>query len=271
MGLNILTSFSFISFISAFKKFKLPYTRIQHSAMYSWRANDIETFVPENEVGVKDACQGYSNMLLIPGVKRARDIGFPNQSPIVKDMIERALPLIKTPMVALINSDIIVLPDFAERIEKIIKKYGFDIYLVGTRDDIKLNISINSEESYQQVLKEDRKPYDRSTSSDIFITSKFMWRQIIHEMPEFILGRYGWDNWLHTIAEVKGFRKYNCTNALTTLHCAHDYRHILLTEKIPKQAAPSSQYNLKLWEKVKDVYGTCRINAWPKIEIGGER
>jgi hypothetical protein len=130
-----------------------------------------------------------------------------------------------------------------------------------------LNITVDSEESYRQVLNGDRKLYDVSTSSDIFITSKFIWRKIIHEMPEFILGRYGWDNWLHTIAELKGFRKFNCTNVLTILHCKHNHQHILLQEKKQKQSAASSQYNLALWKKVLDVYGTTRINAWPQIEI----
>lgn len=256
-----------ISLITAFKKFKLSYSRIQHSALYSWRANNIEIFTPENEIGIKDACKNYSNVKIIPDVKRARELGFPNQSPIVRDMIAKTLPLINTPMIALINSDIIILPDFAEKIERILKKYGFDIYMVGTRYDIKLNSLVDSEESYKQVLKKDRKMYDESTSSDIFITSKFLWRKIIHEMPEFILGRYGWDNWLHMIAEIKGFRKYNCTEVLTTLHCEHDYTHITLQEKIPKQAAPSSQYNLNLWQETKDVYGTTKINAWPRIEL----
>ena len=256
-----------ISFISAFKKFRPPYDKIQNSALYTWKANNIETFTPENEVGIKEACQGYSNVKMIPGVKRARELGFSNQSPIVRDMIAKALPLVKTPMIALINSDIVLLPNFAERIERILKKYGLDIFMVGTRRDIELNTLINSAESYKQVLKEDREMYDESTSSDIFIASKFTWRKIIHEMPEFILGRYGWDNWLHTIAEIKDYRRFNCTKALTTLHCEHDHRHIILQEKIPKQAAPSSQHNLNLWQKVRDIYGTTRINAWPEIEI----
>ncbi len=267
MGQSILTFSNVISFISAFKKFKPPYGMIQHSAMYSWNANNIEVFVPDNEVGVKDACQSYPNIKLIPDVKRAREMGFSNQSPMVKDLIAKALPLINTPMVALINSDIIIQPDFIERIEKILKEYGFDIYMVGTRFDIKLDIHISSEETYKQVLSSERKSYDGSTSSDIFIASKFTWRKIVHEMPDFILGRYGWDNWLHMIAELKGYRKFNCTDALTILHCEHDHKHIVLQEKAEKQSAPSSQHNLKLWNEVKNVYGTTRINAWPKIEI----
>jgi len=223
--------------------------------------------VPDNEIGVKAACQSYSNVKLISNIKRARELGFSNQSPIVRDLIAGVLPLVNTPMVALINSDIIILPDFSERIEKIVKKYGYDIYMVGTRHDIDLKFTVNSSESYQKVLNEPRELYDVSTSSDIFITSKFLWRKIIHEMPEFVLGRYGWDNWLHTIAEVKGFRKFNCTSALTTLHCRHNYQHILLQEQKQGQNAASSQHNLGLWSKVRDVYGTTRINAWPAIEI----
>ena len=240
MGQDILTFSNLVSFLTAFKKFKSPYDKIQHSALYSWRANNIEIFVPENEVGVRIACQGYSNVKFVPNVKRARELGFPNQSPIVRDMIEKSFPYITTPMVALINSDIIILPDFSERFEKIVKKYGYDIYMVGTRYDIKLNSYIDSEKNYEKVLKEERKFYDVSTSSDIFITSKFMWRKIVHEMPEFILGRYGWDNWLHMIAEIKGFRKFNCTEALITLHCQHDHQHIILQEKAQKQSAPRS-------------------------------
>jgi len=267
MGLNILTFSNLISFVTAFKKFKPPYSRIQHSVMYSWRANNIETFTPENEVGIKEACQGYSNVKMIPGVKRARELGFSNQSPIVKDMIAKALPLVNTTMIGLVNSDIIIESDFSERVEKIVRKYGYDIYLIGTRYNIPLDTLIDSEKSYEKVLKEKREMFDTSTSSDIFIASKFTWRKIIHEMPEFILGRYGWDNWLHTIAEIKDYRRFNCTKALTTLHCEHDHRHIILQEKIPKQAAPSSQHNFNLWQKVRDIYGTTRINAWPEIEI----
>jgi len=256
-----------ISFITAFKKFKGPYDMIQHSALYSWNMNDIKVVAPLNEVGLKEKCAGYPNLTMIEGVRRARELGFSNQCPIVKDLIAAALPHFNTTMVALINSDIIITDNFLENVQKMVHKYGYDIYAVGSRYDIQLNYSVNDEETYKKVQQEDRKVYDVMTSSDIFITSKFIWRKIIHDMPDFILGRYGWDNWLHMYAEINSLKKMNCSEAIPILHCVHDHMHIFNQEKAKKEAAASSQHNIGLWNKVKDVYGTTKIGTWPKVEI----
>lgn len=256
-----------ISFITAFKKFKGQYDMIQHSALYSWNANDIRVVAPLNEVGLKEKCSGYSNLILIEGVQRARELGFSNQCPIVKDLIAKSLPLLDTTIIAFINSDVIITENFVEKIQKIINKYGYDVYMVGSRRDIQLNYYVNTPETYKKVQEEKREDYDNSTSSDIFITSKFLWRKIIYDMPDFILGRYGWDNWLHMYAEINNLKKFNCSDALPILHCKHDHMHIFYQEKAKGQAAASSQHNIALWEEVRGIYGTTRISAWPKVEI----
>lgn len=256
-----------ISFITAFKKFKSPYDMIQHSALYSWNANDIKIVAPLNEVGLKEKCSGYPNLTLIEGVQRARELGFSNQCPVVKDLIAKSLPLLNTTIVGLINSDVIITEKFNEKIQKIVNRYGYDIYMVGSRRDIQLNYYVNTPETYKKVQKEKCEDYDTMTSSDIFITSKFLWRKIIHDMPEFILGRYGWDNWLHMYAEINNLKKLNCSDALPILHCKHDHMHIFYQEKAKDRAAPSSQHNIALWEKVRGIYGTTKISAWPKVEI----
>ncbi len=256
-----------ISFITAFRKFKGDFDRVQQSCMYSWKANGISVIAPSNEVGIKEKCADWDNITIIDGVKRARELGFNNQCPIIGDMITRALPLIDTTMVGLINSDIIIEKDFAEKVQKIFDKYGYDIYLVGSRKDIDLHLTIHTPETYQQVLDLPRTPYDASTSSDIFITSKILWRQIAHKMPQFILGRYGWDNYLHFYAQVNQLKKFNCSEALPIIHCKHDYRHIRLQENADEKHAASSQHNLELWKGFEKVYGTPRIQHWPKVEI----
>lgn len=256
-----------ISFITAFKKFKPPYDMIQRSAMYSWKANVIRTVAPLNEVGVKEGCAPYDNITLIDGVKRARELGFGNQSPIVKDLILKALPHMDTVMVALINSDIIIPENFVEIIQKIVNKYGYSVYMVGSRQDIQLNYHVNSPETFKKVFQEKRVDYDAHTSSDIFITSKFLWRKIVHDMPDFILGRYGWDNWLHMYAEINSLNKFNCSSVLPILHCQHNHLHIKVQEGKEGRNADSSQHNIRLWEAVRGVYGTTRIKYWPAIEL----
>lgn len=256
-----------ISFITAFKKFKPPYDMIQNSAIYSWRINEIKAVAPLNEVGIKEKCSGHDNLILIENVKRARELGFSNQCPIVKDLIAKALPFFDTTIIALINSDVIITEGFVDKVHRIIDKYGYDIYMVGSRHDIQLNYYVNSPETYKKVLQEEYSHYDHMTSSDIFITSKFLWKKIIHDMPDFILGRYGWDNWLHMYAEINKLKKYNCSDALPILHCKHDHMHIFRQEGAKEQHAASSQHNISLWNQVRGIYGTTRISAWPKIEI----
>lgn len=256
-----------ITFITVFRKFKPPFDIIQFSAMYSWKMNGIKVIAPLNEIGIKEKCTGWNNITLIEEVKRARELGFNNQSPIIKDLIDKALPYINTIMIAYINSDIIISEDFSQIIKKMISKYGYDFYAVGSRLNIELKECISTREKYKEVFLQDKEHYDASTSSDIFIASKFNWRKIITGMPDYILGRWGWDNYLHMRGEILKLKKYNCSDILPILHCKHDFRHIFLQEKAWERKAPSTQHNMALWEKTRSVYGTTRINAWPKMEI----
>lgn len=258
----------FITLVTAFKKFKGLYNMIQHSALYSWKAQDIPVIASANEIGVDTNCSGYSNVSLLSDVKRAREMGFENQSPIVKDLIGKAMPLVKTPMIGLINSDIILTDGFTETLDRIFDKYGFNIFLVASRQNVQLNYTVNSSETYKQIQEEKRMPFDASTSSDLFITSSYWWRKIITTMPEFILGRYAWDNWLHMYAELNmNNDRYNGSNVLNILHCDHSHVHILAQEKAREKEAPSSQHNIKLWEETRGVYGTTRISDWKVIEL----
>jgi len=256
-----------ISFITAFRKFKGNHKMIQQSAMYSWKVNGIKVYAPFNEVDTKQECDNWDNITLIDGVKRGREVGFPTQSPIVPDLIAKALPAIDTVMVAYINSDIIITENFAEKMQQMFEKYGYDMYAVGSRSDIDLKECVSTPEAYKRVLGQEREPYDDSTSSDIFIASKYTWRKIISEMPDYILGRWGWDNYLHMTAEIYGLKKFNCSDSLPLLHCKHTFQHIFLQEKKNEREAPSCLYNLALWEKTRAVYGTTRIKSWPKVEM----
>lgn len=245
-----------VSFVTAFKKFKGIYTPIQHSALYSWQANDISVVAAENEVGLKEPCQGYSNIILIQGVARARELGFNHQAPIIRDLIGRALTHVKTPMVALITPDIIIPSNFSSIIDEIFKKYGFNIFLYVSRQDIQLNYPVNSPDTYRAIQKE---PCRSSINYGIFITSKFWWRKIISAMPEFIMGRFSWDEWLRMYVEQNIPDRYDVAKSLNLLHCLHDYNHIILQEKAQPRKDPSTRHNVKLWEQVRKDY---KIGDW---------
>ena len=156
--------------------------------------------------------------------------------------------------------------DFAERVQKIFDKYGHNIFMVGSRKDMTLNVLINTPETYHQVLGQEGFDHNPFTSSDIFIASKDIWRQIAREMPLFLLGRFCWDNWLHAYAERKKFNKLNCTDELLLLHCEHGYAHIEGQENAINRDAASIRYNVRLLGRntVPDITDTIK---WPKVEI----
>lgn len=218
-----------ISFITAFKKFIGLSEIIQKSTIYSWQINGIKTIIPRED--------DSPNLSIIEDVKRG-----PNQIPIFRDLIEKALPMIDTTMVAFINSDIMIEENFLQKCNQIFQKYGFDICIAGSRSNIRLNYLVDNPESYKKALAEQRLPYYDQTSSDIFITSKFIWRKILKGMPEFILEGCCWDSWLHSFAETNGLKRYNCTQAIALLHCDHPK----LSKKIPGQPV-----RIDYWESIK--------------------
>jgi len=250
-----------ISFITAFKKFKGIYAPIQHSALYSWQANDIPVVASENEVGLKEPCQGYSNITLIQGVRRARELGLLHQAPIIRDLIGRALTHVKTPMVALVTPDVIIPGNFSNVLDQIFQKYGFNVFLYASRQDIQLNYPVNSSDTYMAVQKEPRRP---SNSYGMFITSKFWWRRILSVMPEFILGRFVWDEWLRMYAEQNIKDRYNASKILTLMHCIHDYNHVIIQEKAQPRKDPSTAHNMKLWGQTR---GNYKSDNWKELEI----
>jgi hypothetical protein len=250
--------------ITAFKKFKLEDYIYQKSALYSWKFNNFSIIASNNEGGLSNNIN--ENVKLMENIKTAKDLGFKNNAPIVNDLILKGLQDVGDDMVGLINSDIILLSDFSILFDMVIKKYGQDMFIACTRYNIKLDHIVDSFETYSKMHLKERTIYDEQTSADIFITSKANWEKLIKDMPDFIMGRYAWDTWILMYAGLN-FRCYNGTEVLKTLHPIHDHSHIKEQEGLSGKFAPSSAYNIELWEKTRQVYGNPDFKHWEKCII----
>lgn len=258
-----------ITFITAFKDFIGSDRMAQRSAMWSWWYNRVPVVAVDNEPFIKANCCEFNNVRLVEGIKTARALGFDNACPLINDMIFRCLQHVETPLVALINGDIIIQADFRSQLEKIGNRYGWDVFMTGTRFGVDLQYEINSEETYRQLHEEESKVHNEVNSADIFIASKDTFQRMAEDMPDIILGRYGWDNWIHFWAATSGgVPTLNCTHALKTIHCQHDHAHIEHQEGKPGRKALSSVHNLTLLRNMQNLYGpTVRINKWTAVEI----
>jgi hypothetical protein len=252
-----------LSFITAFKRFDNFYGAVQRSALFSYGVNSIPVYVPNNEPDVVENCKKFSNVTVLEGIRTARNLGFSNQSPILKDMIKVALENIKTDYVGLINSDIIIPEGFSNKVMDIFNTHGSNAFVVVTRYDTDLFFEIDSVEKLVEFFQQKTTPYDESCSTDLFLAHKNIFYTFIVRMPDLVLGRYAWDNWLHYSAVENGFNCLNGTRILKTYHCSHTHFHILSQEGAAGREAPSSGHNTKMFLDIGNRIGSpIHINSW---------
>jgi len=245
-----------IVFITSFKPFVGCDATSQKSAIYSWGYNGINYISTSNIGGVR-----------IGGVRKGSDLGYSSDAEVIKDIILSGLEKIEKGLVVFINGDIIVVPGFDKSIYDMVEKYGENSFYTATRYDINLDFEVHDDKTYRDACHLERRLYDTISSSDIFIMSKENMRRMAEDMPDLIMGRYGWDNWIHYWAAAN-VPHYNCTDTLITLHCNHNHDHIKDQEGLPGKMAPSSAHNLRLLQEMSDKYGSMiRINKWQKVEL----
>jgi len=251
-----------VSLVTSFKKFKPPYDIIQKSAIYSWRT--LSAFVPDSEIDTAKVCSAYPNIQVLSGVKRATDMGMNIQVPVFRDLVSRVLPLVHTTMVAVVSSDIILPEDFLNKCIGAFDKYGYDVIIAGSRHNVKLDSMLQDEASYRKLLDEKRQIKD-IRGSDIFITSKFIWRKILSEIPDFLFGRPYLNDWLYNFAEKHKVKKYNCTNTIVTMHPIHSDDYVRYSEKAAGEGSPTTKHNKQMMWDSGLTLAPRSIKDWPTL------
>lgn len=250
-----------ITFITSI--FENP-TIIQENALFSWTLKNIPIVIAGKVSTIEKIKNRFPALTASPHVKTEKDLGFNGDAPVVKDMIKKALPYVQTPLLAIINSDVLIRWDFLSTLEKIITKYGPNIFLSGNRYDINYNIPIESEEALIEIWKKINGLH-QDKSGDIFISTKENFNKMADEMPNFIMGRMVWDNWIHLYFSEKDIPCYNISTILPVLHMNHDYSHL----QTSLEASPSVKHNCSIFRKANPE-GKRRIigiRSWFKPKI----
>jgi hypothetical protein len=254
-----------ITFLTAFKPFNSVYRPIQRSALFSYKANGVPVVAVDTEGDADKYCSRFPNVTLFKNTRTGLDLGFKNRSPVLKDLLVEGLKLIQTPFVGLINADILIPMGFKNSIQEMITKAGDQSFIAFTRYDLLLLKEVKTVLELKRLFSKQSAVYDEASSSDLFVSSKKNFIDIAGEIPDFILGRYGWDNWIHSYSAVN-FKCFNGTKALKILHCRHDHSHIVNQEGKPGRSAASSAHNISLLESIQEQYGPMvRINTWEEI------
>jgi len=220
-----------LTIFTAPKPFTNPHiAMIQRNAIMSWKLlgqtgsatagnpNRVEVILIGEEEGIPEAAAELG-VTHLPEVRR-NSLG----TPLISSMFELARQRNASPLLCCINADILLLPGFVETAQKIAAQAG-QFLIVGQRWDLDvleaLDFSTGWDARLLSRLKSNGKLHPRG-GSDYFVYP----RRCFEHIPEFAIGRAGWDNWMIYEARQRGWPTVDATAAIDIIHQSHDYSHL---------------------------------------------
>lgn len=228
-----------ITVFSAPKPFTNPHiATIQRNAIRSWLAlgDAVEVLLLGDEEGLPEAAEELG-VRLIRKVKRNAQ-----GTPLVSSLFELARQNSTTPLLAYVNADILLLPNFVSG-ARALQTAGKPFLGVGQRWDLDVTTGLNFDADWAANLRrrvQENGSLHTPTGSDYFLYPRtcFAW------MPEFAIGRAGWDNWMIYWARHEGWLTVDATEDIQIVHQNHDYSH--LPGGQPHYKLPESDVNVRL-------------------------
>lgn len=212
---------AFLTLFTAPKSFVDPHiSLIQRNTLRNWLALGelVEVLVIGDESGIAEACQSVGARHL-PGV-RLNESG----TPLISSIFNMAREESNSPFLAYANADILFLPDLLEGLQALADQREH-FMMVGQRYDLDITEALDFSAGWAERLKE-RLTQDgtlhKPTGSDYFVYP----RGIFKKIPDFAVGRAGWDNWMLYQARYQNWPLVDATGSVTLIHQNHDYRHL---------------------------------------------
>ncbi len=210
-----------LTIFSAPKPFTHPHIAlIQRNAIRSWKmlGERVEVILMGEEEGLAQASHELGVQHL-PLVKRNAQ-----GTPLISAMFALARTSTDSPLLACVNADILLLPDFIDCALKAAQQAPHFL-LVGQRWDLEVTEPVDFSVGWESRLMMQISSSGRlhpPAGSDYFIFP----RSCYTEIPDFAIGRAGWDNWMIYEARQRGWPVVDATGAIHIIHQNHDYSHL---------------------------------------------
>ncbi len=230
-----------ITLFSAPKPFTDPHiAMIQCNTLHSWTLlPSVEIILLGDEEGLAQTAKEF-NVKHIPNVK-CND----NGTPLISSMFELARQNSQSDLLCIINADIILMSDFVEAAKTCKSRLKRDLpfVLLSRRWDYDITAPLNFVNGWESKLRETVRmqgQLHRPAGSDFFLFPKSCYQDI----PNFTIGRAGWDNWMIYKARQKKWSVIDCTRSVMIVHQSHDYSH--LPDAKPHYEHPDTDENIRL-------------------------
>ncbi len=228
-----------LTIFTAPKAFTNPHIAlIQRNAIRSWRAlgEQVEVLVIGEEEGLEQAAAELG-VRRLPQVER-NIYG----TPLIRSIFELARQNGRGDMLAYVNADILLMPDFVES-AKAVAQQAARFLLVGQRWDLDVREPLDFSPGWPQRLNQMIDQCGRlhpAGGSDYFIFPRACFEQV----PAMAVGRAGWDNWMIYAGRRQGYAVIDATKSVRIVHQDHDYSH--LPNGQPHYRLPETDENVRL-------------------------
>lgn len=222
------------------KSFKGHINVIQRNAISSWLRLEPkpEIILLGDDQGVKETAQEFG-VKHIPNIKKNK-FG----TPLLSSAFNIVQKIAQNNILGYLNTDIILLSDFIP----VIKQINKPLFLLNGRRwdlDVKEEIDFNSsiwEREIGDRIKKEGKLHGYS-GIDYFVFPK----NLPHNLPDFAVGRVGWDNWLIYNIKKSKIPIIDATEVIKIIHQNHSFSHSRFgDEKKKRVEGPELKKNLEL-------------------------
>ena len=211
---------------------------IQRNAIRSWLQleSSVEVLLVGDDTGVADVAEEF-------GILNPREVARNREgTPLLSSIFELAMGESASPILCYVNADILLLPDFLTAVEVLAAQLD-KFLMVGQRWDLAVGEPLEFSDGWDsklRVLLQDNGRLHPPAGSDYFVFP----RGLRLNMPDFALGRAGWDNWMIFAARAGRVPVVDASATVTVVHQDHRYDH--LPGALPHHSLPESHRNLDL-------------------------
>lgn len=229
---------SLITLFSAPKPFTDPRIAvIQRNAIASWtQLPDVKIVLLGEEPGLAETAAEW-------GLMHFRQIPrSPSGAPLMDAMFRIAREASPTPLYAIVNADIILFEDFVQAAKQVSARLE-KFVIMGQRWDMDITEPLDVSPGWQERLRRrvrEQGSLHRPAGSDYFLFPASCYTNL----PPFIIGRAGWDNWMIYHARKSKFPAIDATADVLIIHQNHDYSH--LPGGQPHYRHPETETNIRL-------------------------
>jgi hypothetical protein len=163
-------------------------------------------------------------------------------TPLVNSIFALARQASDSPLLVYVNADVMLTPDLVKAARQVMSRTK-KFLIVGQRWDLDMPKPFDFSGDWAARLGEEthaRGELHRPMGSDYFIFP----RDCFADMPNFAIGRAGWDNWMIYKARKEGWATVDATTSIMVIHQSHDYSH--LPGGQPHYRLPETYENIRL-------------------------